>query len=59
MIFLLIQLKLLNSEEDFKLFVQENADYIANQGYQSIYLAKLDQKQFIVKALIKQYLVYR
>lgn len=53
------QLKLLNSEEDFKLFVQETGDYIASQAYQSIYVSKLNQKQFIIKALIKQYLVYR
>ena len=49
----------MNSEKDFQLFVEEKADYVASQGYQSIYLAKLDQKPFIVKALIKQYLIYR
>jgi hypothetical protein len=49
----------LDSEEDFKLFLKERADYIANQGYQSIYHGKTGSEAVHrVKALIKQYLVY-
>ncbi|KAK3748551.1 hypothetical protein QZH41_010224 [Actinostola sp. cb2023] len=46
------QLKSLDSEKDFQAFVVEKGDYVALQGYQSKYIAKLQQRPFIIQALL-------
>ncbi|KAK3725848.1 hypothetical protein QZH41_020584 [Actinostola sp. cb2023] len=40
-------------------FVEKRADFIAVQGYQSIYTAKKEHSKMIKQALLKQYLFYR
>jgi len=53
------QLESVESSSDFMSFVEKRADFIAVQGYQSIYTAKKEHSKMIKQALLKQYLFYR
>ncbi|KAK3741594.1 hypothetical protein QZH41_012538, partial [Actinostola sp. cb2023] len=52
------QLESVESSSDFMSFVEKRADFIAVQGYQSIYTAKKEHSKMIKQALLKQYLFY-